>query len=351
MRNKLIKSIIIMLFGLTHIFATRPYRVGTTTANFLEIGIGARAMALGDAYVTESSDLSSQYWNPAGLAFLDNNSAMISHQPWIAGINMSYAGAGILVPNIGTIAFGITNFDYGSEDVTTLAMQEGTGEQYTASEHCFSLSYSRKLAQWFSFGANGKMVVSNIWHMTGYAAVVDLGVLVKTNFLSVTGKRKNGLKIGMSISNYGTSMKYSGKDIMTTVDLSEKENGNYEYIPAEYKLKSWDLPIIFRVGLSATPIKTRLQQLKIYTDAIHPNNNSESINLGTEYKIHFPGAGSFALRGGYKGLFMVNSEFGPTFGMGIVLHLFKNSNIKFDYSYSNIGVFDNISSYCISYSF
>ena len=41
-------------------------KVGTTSAQFLKLGVGARAIALGGSFVAEASDLSALYWNPAG---------------------------------------------------------------------------------------------------------------------------------------------------------------------------------------------------------------------------------------------------------------------------------------------
>ncbi|MDA0378244.1 MAG: hypothetical protein O2899_02035, partial [Bacteroidetes bacterium] len=43
-------------------------KVGTTAAQFLKLGVGARAVAMGGSFVAESSDLSALYWNPAGLS-------------------------------------------------------------------------------------------------------------------------------------------------------------------------------------------------------------------------------------------------------------------------------------------
>jgi hypothetical protein len=42
-------------------------RVGISTAQFLKIGVGRRASAMGDAFVAISDDASALYWNPAGL--------------------------------------------------------------------------------------------------------------------------------------------------------------------------------------------------------------------------------------------------------------------------------------------
>ena len=56
-------------------------RYGTTTANFLEIGIGSGPSAMGEAYVAVANDISSIYWNPAGLSYLTEPSALFMVQP------------------------------------------------------------------------------------------------------------------------------------------------------------------------------------------------------------------------------------------------------------------------------
>lgn len=67
-----IKFSIVLLISLliSQSFALEPYRYGTTTANFLEIGLGASGNAMGDAQVAHTTDLMSIYWNPAGMAFM-----------------------------------------------------------------------------------------------------------------------------------------------------------------------------------------------------------------------------------------------------------------------------------------
>ena len=95
-------------------------RYGTTTANFLEIGVGSDANAMGEAYVAIANDISSIYWNPAGLANLDAPSVSFMLQPWLVDINMLFTGGAVVIPKIGNIGFGITQMDYGEMDVTTL---------------------------------------------------------------------------------------------------------------------------------------------------------------------------------------------------------------------------------------
>ena len=48
-------------------------RAGISTAQFLKIGVGGRAAALGESFVAIANDASALYWNPAGLAQFDKN--------------------------------------------------------------------------------------------------------------------------------------------------------------------------------------------------------------------------------------------------------------------------------------
>jgi hypothetical protein len=330
---------------------SRPYRVGTTTANFLEIGAESAGCAMGEAYVSVARDLSSVYWNPAGLSYLTLNEVQFVYQPWIIDINFSHAGVAVVLPNYGTIALSYTGLNYGNTPVTTMEMQEGTGESYSAMDIAASLSYARKLAQWFGFGVSFKYINSSIWHMKADAVAMDLGVLINTDFFSPDGERENGLSIGMSISNYGTRMKYDGMDLLQPIDISPEESGNFKDVEGQFRLQSWELPLIFRIGVSVIPVKTLNHQLCLAVDALHPNNNSESVNLGGEYRLTLPGMAKFFVRTGYHGLFMDSSEYGWTFGGGIHWALMNNKELKLDYAYKTIGLLGNYSMFTLGMTF
>ncbi|MCB0730467.1 MAG: PorV/PorQ family protein [Ignavibacteriae bacterium] len=351
MKIKITFTIIFILLASLLFAQNKPYRVGTTAANFLEMGIGSAANSMGEAYVSVASDLSSIYWNPAGLGYLESNEVLFMYQPWIADINVSFAGAAIVIPQIGTLGLSVTNMDYGKTEVTTMAMQEGTGETYSAGEYAIGLSYGRKLADWFGFGASVKWISSNIWHMSANALALDLGVMVNTHFFSFSGEREDGMSIGMSISNYGTKMQYDGIDLLVPIDVLPNENGNYKDIEGQYRLQGWELPLIFRVGVSVKPVVTETQQLILAVDALHPNNNSESINIGAQYEIKFLGFGQFFLRGGYRGLYMDDTEYGLTLGAGVNLNLLDNNNVRMDVAYKEIGIFGNSMTYSIGVTF
>ncbi|HNW60338.1 MAG TPA: PorV/PorQ family protein [bacterium] len=331
--------------------AQKPYRIGTTAANFLEIGYGSAGAAMGDAYVSVANDLSSAYWNPAGLAFMPRSEAQFSIQPWLVNINTTYAGVGLVLPRIGTLALAINQVGYGDMSVTTMDYQEGTGELFNASDLAVSFSYARSLAQWFSFGASAKYISSQIWHMNASAMALDLGVMVSTNFFSFSGKREDGMTIGMSISNYGTKMRFDGMDLTFPIDILPDQAGNYSNTAGQFKLESWELPLIFRVGVALHPIATAQSRLTLAVDALHPNNNAESINVGAQYAFTLPSTGTLYVRGGYKALGLSETEFGPTVGGGVYLRMMGNVGVKFDYAYRSVGVLGSAHCYSMGVSF
>lgn len=332
-------------------FTQSPVRVGTTTANFLEYGYGSTGTAMGDACVSTVNDLSSIYWNPAGLAYMKNSEIMLSYQPWLVDITTSFTSVGLIVPNIGTFAIGLLNVDNGKMEVTTIESPEGTGEDFAARDNVFSLAYGRNLTTWFAFGAVAKFINSSVWHLNANALAADLGVIINTQFFSPSGLRNDGMKIGMSISNYGTRLRYEGMDLLQPIDILPNESGNYRDVQGEFKTQGWELPLIFRIGISLNPIATNYQRFTLSVDALHPNNNNESINLGSQYTLTIPNWGDFSLRGGYKALLMENSEYGITFGAGLSKYLLGNKSFSIDIGYREMGLLGAVKSYSMRFLF
>ncbi len=349
--SHLLVILLLLSFLMVPAYSQKPYRVGTTSASFLEIGVGSDGNAMGDAFVSIPGKLSSIYWNPAGLAFLNHNEVLFMYQPWLIDINTTSAAAALNLPRIGIIAAGIAHVGYGEEEVTTMEYQDGTGEIYTANDYCFTLSYSRKLAQWFAFGASLKYINSQIWHTSASAVATDLGVIVSTGFFAPSKRHEAGLRIGMSIANYGTKMRYDGMDLLFPIDILPDEDGNYSAVQGQFKPQGWELPLIFRIGASLSPITSRFGRLTLAADAIHPNNNAESVNLGAELELNLPGMGKLAFRTGYKSLFMPDSEFGMTYGGGLQLNLMQNVAVKVDYAFKPIGLLGNTHSYTVGVQF
>jgi hypothetical protein len=349
-RKIVILSLMILLLANIS-YAGGPYRVGTTTADFLEMGYGNAGNGMGDSQVSMTRGFESIYWNPAGLGYMKKSEFSMFYQPWVAGIDFSMGGLAYVQPTVGTFAISFINASFGSEEVTTVAQPDGTGESFTGQDLALQLTFGRKLAQWFSFGVTGKYISSRIWRTSSTAFATDLGVIVNTNFLNWTDKPGDGLNIGMSIANFGSRMTMSGKNIKDVLDIATGENGNYPYLAVNYETEDWELPLIFRIGVSFNAIQTKYQKLTCSIDALHPNNNSESVNLGLQYAMNIPAVGDFYLRTGYKGLFMEDSPYGLTFGGGLKLKLMNNYGLGLDYSVRDFGDLGQLHSYSTSIIF
>lgn len=299
---------------------------GTTAAQFLKIGVDARGTSMGNAFTAMRGDLSNIYWNPAGLAYIKGVQVMFVNSPWLADIQFNYLAFAFNSPSVGVFGFSFTRLDVPEDIVRTVEKPEGTGEKFDAGNLAVTLSFSRKLTDKFSIGANLKYVQEHIWHAKANAVAGDLGALFVTPF--------NNIRIGASLSNFGSSLQLDGRDLIISVDPDPKNEGNVEFVNGLYKTDDFPLPLIFRIGISGELFQGNNSRLSFGLDALHPNDNSESINAGLELAY----AESFFLRAGYATLFRDSTEQGLTLGGGIYYRLGRSkSKIKIDYSYADYG--------------
>ena len=121
-------------------------RTGTTAATFLTLGAGARGQALGHAYTAMASGADALFWNPAGAARgysgLDRGGVMLSHARWFADIDFN--AAAVVIPAGGTRVLGLSvaAVNYGDMKVRTVALPEGTGETFGATDFSLGLTYA-----------------------------------------------------------------------------------------------------------------------------------------------------------------------------------------------------------------
>src|SRR5258705_7614439 len=86
---------------------------GTTGADVLKIGVGARAIAMGEAYAAQADDLSALYWNPGGLALMQERQASFMYDQMYQGLNYSNAAIGIPLEN-GAVGGSVSYLGYGN---------------------------------------------------------------------------------------------------------------------------------------------------------------------------------------------------------------------------------------------
>jgi len=325
------KRIFIMLLLLGFVagghgqFASNVSKVGITAAPFLEIGVGARAIGMGSAFVGSANDASALYWNAAGIARLERPEAILAHTEWIADMRFDYAGFVLPLGSFGTIGGSLTSLGMEDMMVQTVDRPEGTGEYFSAGDIAMALTYAFNLTSNFSIGFTGKFIQQHIWKESAWGIALDVGTLFTTGF--------RGLRIGASLSNFGTDMKMSGKDLLVYHDIDENRLGNNERIFAELHTESWSLPLHFQIGLAMEMFQDDFHRLTMATDAVHPSDNTESVHLGMEYAFRE----MFFIRAGYKNLFLKDSEEGLTLGGGIWMRFLGNIQFRLDYAYADFG--------------
>jgi hypothetical protein len=226
--------------------------------------------------------------------------------------------------------------------VTTVEKPEGTGELFSAGDLAVGVSYAHRLTDRFTIGFNAKFIQQTIWHESATAFAIDVGTIFRTDLVG-------GLTIGASLTNFGTPMKMSGRDARQFGMIDPTKPGTNSQIPQDIEMDSWDLPLLFQIGVSTIPFKTDNYRLTISADALHPNDNYESVNVGGEFAFQ----DILFLRGGYNALGLPDREGGLSFGFGLSSNSFLSSSttVKFDYAFRDMGRLSNINVFSLSVRF
>jgi len=253
---------------------------GTTAANFLKIGVGARAAALGDAFTVIVDDSTSLYWNPAGLAKMEKRQLSATYNMWFAGINQGYLGIGFPLSREGIVAGGVNYVDMGDFDGRDEAGNpSGT---FTASALNYHLGYANRVGEKFMWGISAGVVQDTIDDDIKSTYAANLGLIFKSSEL---------LSLGLALQNIGGQL---GGD---------------------------PLPFVAKIGMAYT-----WKSLLLALDIAKPTDDDVYYCAGIEWWVW----DGIALRVGYK----TNQDIGEglTAGFG-----FDKGKIRFDYAYVPYG--------------
>jgi len=320
-------------------FISDVSKVGVTAAPFLEISVGARAVGMGGAFVGTADDASALYWNPAGIAKMSRPEAILVHIQWIADISFDYVGFVMPMGSFGTLGASVTSLSMNDMMVKTVDQPEGTGEYFGAGDIAMALTYAFNVTDRLSIGFTGKYIQQHIWNESAWGIGFDIGTLFTTGF--------RGLRIGATLSNFGTDMRMSGKDLLVYHDIDESIDGNNDRIFAELQTESWPLALNFQFGVAMELFDNEIHRITVASDALHPSDNTESVNIGMEYALK----DMIFLRAGYKTLFMRDSEEGITLGGGINMKFMDSLKLRLDYAYADFGRLQNTQQLTLSIQF
>jgi hypothetical protein len=333
--------LIIFLSVIQPLHSQNVSKTGTTAASFLEIGVGARANAIGGAFVSLANDASSLYWNVSGIANLAQYEVVLVHTDWIADTKFDYAGLVLPLGSFGNLGLSLTSLSMEDMKVRTVEQPEGTGENFSAADISIAISFARKLTDRFSIGITAKYIKQTIWHMSSSAFAVDAGTIFKTDLLG-------GMTIGAVMTNFGTPMRLEGRDSRYFIRVDDTKQGSNDRIPTDVEMDSWDLPLYFQIGVSTNAFQYDNYKLTVAADALVPSNDYESLNVGAEFSF----MDIFSLRGGYNSLFLKDAEGGLSIGAGVDSKmLFSSAIVKFDYAFRDFGKLKNVHSFSVGIIF
>jgi len=288
MKNKII-LIVSVLF--CFIVNANAVGAGSATGEFLNIGVGAKAAALGGAMTARAEGTDAMYWNPAGLVGMKIPEASFSHTIWM--LETSHTSAGFALPLGERAAVGIlvNYFSSGTMDkVDNTGLSAGT---FSASDLSAAVCLSAKLTDNIPAGISVKFISSAIDDVTGTAFAADLGVQYIVS---------SDLTLGAGVFNLGTNLKHS---------IVEEA-----------------LPMNIKGG-----ILLKLLGASLSADAILPSAGSFGFSTGAEYVLSISSDSSIAARAGYSSAVSVG---GLSAGAGFAI-----GNLSLDYAFLMFGDLGN----------
>ncbi len=311
---------------------------GTTAADFLNIPVGARATAMGNAVTATIDDATSVYWNPAGLTAMEGGGFAGEYASWLAGVEFNFVS--VVFPAVGgKLAVGITSMRTPEMEVTTVANPNGTGETFDAASYAIALTYARALTDRFSIGASIKRISERIWNTGSSGTAVDIGTQFVTPF--------RGIRLGASISNFGSKLKLTGDDLLVRVDIDPVNAGNNESNRASLNTDEFDLPLTMRIGLAGEAYQSGATRLTLAVEALNPNSSEQYVNIGAELGLLND---LVMLRGGYSELLLDDAVRSFSVGAGL-RYRFAPLNFSFDYAYEAQEYFADVNRFTMAILF
>ncbi len=328
--NKLKIFLIVCLVG---VLAMTPgyavvKKVAQTGLQFLKIDMSPRAAAMGGSYIMVNDDATSMFYNPAGLAKMQQKFHLFSAQTqWIADISYIGVGAAYNAGNWGTFGLSYVGSDYG-DDIMGTRYDAGSAQGFVdtgsldVGAYAIGLSYGKSLTDKFSIGLQIKYASQQLGENLLPAGTTEQNKVsgLAYDFGTIFYPGFKSFRMGMAIRNFSPEFKYVQE--------------------------GFELPLTFVLGF-AMDIMDLMGEHKspliLSVDALHPRDFTERIHVGAEYTL----LEMISLRAGYK--FNYDNE-SLCAGVGFQKDV---GGIKLDvgYSYGAMEYFDAINRIAVGISF
>ncbi|OVE75274.1 hypothetical protein BVX98_07990 [bacterium F11] len=174
---------------------------GTTGANFLKIGVGARGLAMGEAYSAKGKGVEALYWNPANLVDMGRPELMISHNPMVENTSLNQLALAFHRGKFG-VGLGMSLISHG-----TIKRFDGGGNRigsFDASDQFGVVGFAYG-GEGFRLGLAGKWFKSEIAGISADGMAGDVGM----SFLSPLSSR---IRHAFVARNFGSSVSFINQE-------------------------------------------------------------------------------------------------------------------------------------------
>ncbi len=349
--------IVILLTLITAIVSAQSTRKYSN--EFMNIGVDAAALGMSNAVVSQTADVNSGYWNPAGLVNLEDNQLALMHSSYFANIaNYNYIGYGM--PLDDRSAVGVSLIRFGVDDIldtTQLIDDEGNINYdristFSTADYGLTFSYARKLPlDGLNFGVNAKVIRRIIGDFaSSWGFGLDAGIQFEND---------SGWKFGVMARDITTTYNTWSIDEEKFEQISGAVEGQNQELPETTEItipklefgmsKKWIFNYDYSL-LAAANLNVRFEENNdIFSTSFASINPALGFEFGyTDLVFLRGGVGNFQNERQIDN--SENLTFQPNFGVG-----FKYKGIQIDYAFTDIGdqsaaLYSNVFSLKIDFS-
>jgi len=324
-----------VLFSAVGVFAGTVKRTGTAGAMELLIPVGARGTALAGNYAAGITGVDAMYWNPAGIAGSTRTAElMVSHMQYFADIKLNYVAVQASLGKVGFIGASIKTMDFGDIIETKEDATDGTGRTFSPSFTIIGATFARAMTDRILFGFTTKLVTERIINTSASGIAFDFGVQYNTQM---------GLRLGVSLKNIGTSMRYTGSDLERRVDLPGFVDKAYaQKEDLRIVSQSFEMPTTLDIGIAYTLTPMENHSITAMGNFRNHQFGFDSYGASLEYSMKISNL-AVSLRGGAQAFQDADNNkivfqddknvVGPSFGGGIFYQLAENLSMNIEYAY------------------
>ena len=334
--------------------AGNPDRQGESGASQLLFNPWGRSGGLHGLNTASIKGVEAMRLNVAGLSRMLNGEVVISNSRIFSGTGLTQnaLGGGFRVGNNGAMGIALTTLTFGDIPITTVDSPEGTGGVFAPNFSNLAVGYSYLYENKISVGLLGRIISENLPDLTAFGFSIDAGVQY------VTGEKEN-FKLGISLLNIGSPMKFSGQGLAFQGPNIDRSVGGNDYNLTFYqRAQGFNLPTALNLGISydwylPNTYSTFLRFIGNFTSNAYFR---DEIGGGLEFSFR----NLFMVRAGYRhvvadanSLFGKDVYTGPSAGFSVNLPRKKgeDSGLGVDYSYRATNPFRGSHNVSIRYAF